>query len=144
MGNVAKLKPWLNKLKFYSFMLEQVCLILLSYVSSGDSELVHRGGFIGFAAFSVVHQLVTCALLRQLHSSMPGGTTYSYNLKVMCMLLSIISIGLAGPIYLRHELYCEDYVFSIFAICEWIFVFLNITFHSTEMIDTRFWQVQVV
>jgi hypothetical protein len=47
--------------------LAQVCLLLLTNVSSSDNLLMHEGGFVGFLVFSMLHKGTCVYLFRWAH-----------------------------------------------------------------------------
>eukprot|EP00937_MAST-01D_sp_MAST-1D-sp2_P002384 g2384.t1 len=118
--------------------LENLCLVLLSYVSSSDYFPAHMVGFVGFAVANVLHMGATMALMRSaygddaLSASARDGLAavpaLCWRWRLRCMVANYALIAAAAYLYVRHEARCEPYVYSLFGVCEWSFVVTNILF----------------
>jgi len=58
-----------------------------------------------------------------------------------CFCVNYVSVCGMVCFYLRHQRYCEPYVFSWFAVCEWVFVGSNMAFLSAIFLDGAHWSV---
>lgn len=58
-----------------------------------------------------------------------------------CLHVNYASVCGMVCFYLRHQQYCEPYVFSCFAVCEWVFVGSNMAFLSAIFLDGAHWSV---
>jgi hypothetical protein len=59
----------------------------------------------------------------------------SRNSKIFLLLIYIASFLTSLYFYIRHNTYCEPYIFSYFSLCEYVTVLTNITFHSLVLKD---------
>lgn len=128
----------LNDAKLVLALAEQGCLLLLTGFSSADDLSMHELGFGGFAACSAAHQVVTVALMmRAGPDALSPAHRASYIWKVRAMVAHLISGVFVVLFFVRHVQHCENYVYSLFAMAEWVFVLSNICFHCSAYIDFR-------
>mmetsp|Transcript_5889 Transcript_5889/g.9132 ORF Transcript_5889/g.9132 Transcript_5889/m.9132 type:complete len:352 (+) Transcript_5889:32-1087(+) len=141
-----------------AYYLENLCLVGLTCVSSSEHYRVHELCFIFWGVFSITHMIalsIMCVMdlqgrrnsLRLLQSSSsnqsPKQLTYAKQLAaqiarrtryfvVKSLLIStyIFMFGMAAYLFIRHNSFCEDGIYSMFALCEWTIVAINITFHG--------------
>jgi len=59
----------------------------------------------------------------------------SYQYKIMLMIGAYTSLILALYFYYRHNAYCEPGVYTLFALSEYAFVFINVLYHGTIGLD---------
>ncbi|CAH3115071.1 hypothetical protein pdam_00006730 [Pocillopora damicornis] len=124
---------WFSLLNFVNgalHLVENGALLTLTYISSTDNFDVHEGSFIVFMASAILFMLLTCILFR-LTATQPM-TDEEYKLfkrKVGTMSFNCCSFGLAVYFYLRHNWYCEPYMYTLFALSEYLTVVSNIAFH---------------
>jgi len=59
----------------------------------------------------------------------------SLSYKTTLVKVSFTSAVLASYFYWRHNEYCEPYVYSMFAVCEYIIVVSNMIYHGLAALD---------
>ncbi|KAM9846529.1 post-GPI attachment to proteins factor 2 [Aulostomus maculatus] len=113
-------------------------LLLLTYVSSTETYIVHKNGFIVFTASSLLHMLLTCRLWHVIsrHSVNPEETK-SYRWKVRLFLFNVSCCLAAAYFFRRHNELCEPGVYTLFALFEYLVVFSNMAFHITIIWDFK-------
>ncbi|XP_077396560.1 acyltransferase PGAP2-like [Festucalex cinctus] len=124
---------------------ENLGLLLLTYVSSSETDFVHKKGFILFIVSSFVYMLVTCHLWKAIKKfSLNPEDAKSHHWKVRLLILNLCFCAFAGFFYIKHNLYCESGSYTLFALFEYMIVFSNMTFHLTAAWDFRRREVMVV
>jgi len=115
---------------------ENIALLLLSYISSTDNYAIHEFSFITFIASSQLYMILSCSLYKKVHNKQwMQGSAKSYWYKLRLWLVNVLSLIFAAYFFYRHNTYCEPGVYSIFALCEYSVVFSNIAFHWTACMD---------
>ncbi|GMR41827.1 hypothetical protein PMAYCL1PPCAC_12022 [Pristionchus mayeri] len=119
----------LSRLTLLFYLIEILSLLSLTFFDSTSYHFYHVLSFTSFGIFSVLHMI--------LHTSIVSNLTVrrSIRLKRRCLISSLVCISFCFLLFLRHNSYCEPYVFSLFAAFEYSFVLSNIAFHSTFRFD---------
>ncbi|XP_030010847.1 acyltransferase PGAP2 [Sphaeramia orbicularis] len=134
----------LSGLALVCSLAENTGLLLLTYVSSTETYTVHKNGFIVFIASSLLHMLITCRLwqVNRKYSVNPEELT-SYRWKVRLFLFNVSCCLAAAYFFRRHNKYCEQGVYTLFALFEYLVVLSNMAFHLTAFWDFRSKEVMV-
>jgi hypothetical protein len=115
---------------------EVVFLLLLTSISSIDDYYLHKMCFIGFVVCGVTYMMMSTWLFD--YSGRRRTTSLcerSFQYKVLCCTGLCVSLLCAMYFFYRHNTYCEPGVYTLFALCEYGVVVLNILFHSTLYYD---------
>ncbi|ODM95679.1 Post-GPI attachment to proteins factor 2, partial [Orchesella cincta] len=117
-------------------VLENMGLIGLTYVSSKENYRIHEKCFIIFMVSSELYMLIMCALLYR-SRNIPATSMETKSLKVKwgLVILNLVSFALAGYAFVRHNTYCEEGMYTVFAFLEYLVVLTNMGFHMTAYWD---------
>jgi len=126
-SRVAEWKKLLVNISTFSNVLEITGLLLLTIVSSKENNDVHKFGFAIFMIGGVTHMILTCLLSR--HNDFKHSKIIRK--RKLTVAVHIISFVAALGFFYRHNKYCEPYVYTFFALCEYIIILSNIEFHTT-------------
>ncbi len=149
----------LIRVAFLFHSIELTSLLLLTYVSSVEIFSIHKLSFVTFVASSLLYMLLTVIThfwplkKRNEHSynliSVDSNNDQARigavlpdqaNLRSRQLKLSIITVYIccllaALYFYIRHNLQCEPYVYSMFALFEYLTVLANIAYHTVIFYD---------
>lgn len=133
----------LINISFVFHFIELTALLLLTYVSSTEIFLIHMLSFIIFIFSSTVYMALTIFsyswLQSQEHLGLDASVTHreakSKRYKIRMLIFYVVSFLISLFFYIRHNLYCEPYVYSLFSFFEYLTVLANIGFHSIIFYD---------
>uniref|UniRef100_A0A131XWX1 Putative fgf receptor activating protein n=1 Tax=Ixodes ricinus TaxID=34613 RepID=A0A131XWX1_IXORI len=120
---------WLN-------VVENLCLLGLTNVSSSENYPIHEKMFVTFMVSALLYMLVSCFIPTVAFKHMLSQVERkSLRTKKQLMITSVFCSLLATYFFLRHNWYCEPGVYTFFALAEYIVVLCNIGFHMTAYWD---------
>ncbi|XP_017694376.1 PREDICTED: post-GPI attachment to proteins factor 2 [Lepidothrix coronata] len=107
-------------------LLENVALLILTYVSSSENYAIHENAFIVFISSALGHMLLTCILWRMTkkHTVSPEGGA-----------LQTPSPGGRSSHVLPSPAVFPPAVYTVFAFLEYLVVLSNMAFHMTAFWD---------
>lgn len=117
-------------------VMENLCLLVLTYVSSTENHDLHELVFISFLVFSIAYMLSTLFIFNysgRRRTSSGGEKSFQY--KLLLFLVNVSALLSSAYFFYRHNAYCEPGVYTLFASCEYIVVVTNILFHGTLYFD---------
>ncbi|KAH8294196.1 hypothetical protein KR054_009341, partial [Drosophila jambulina] len=126
----------LGVLAFFLNVVEVLALVCLSFWTSSDHYQTHKYAFLIFIACSESYMLISCFLYR----NAPGAgllplEAKSLRYKRNLFSVNVVSFGLAGYCFIRHNSDCEAGVYTFFALFEYVVVLTNIGFHAIAAWD---------
>ena len=125
-------------LAYVAFILEIVevsCLLGLSMVSSVENYPIHEKFFLTFLWTSIFYQLLCAFVLPRLLSRRGTHHRRSLDVKRKCCYVTLICTVICGITFYRHNSHCEPYMYTGFALAEYLIVLCNIVFHGTAFYD---------
>ncbi|XP_020490560.2 post-GPI attachment to proteins factor 2 [Labrus bergylta] len=126
-------------------ILENLSLLLLTYVSSSETFFVHKEGFLLFIVSSIIHMMITCRLWKAIKKySLNPEDAKSHHWKVRFLFFNVSCCAFAGFFYWKHNMYCESGSYTFFALFEYLVVFSNMAFHLTAVWDFKTREVMVI
>ncbi|KAH8375140.1 post-GPI attachment to proteins factor 2-like [Drosophila serrata] len=126
----------LGFLAYFLNVVEVLALVCLSFWSSSTSYKTHRNAFLLFIACSESYMLISYLLFRNaagvgLLSLEAKSLRYKRNL----FLVNVLSFGLAGYCFVRHNSHCEKGIYTFFALFEYVVVLTNMGYHTIASWD---------
>uniref|UniRef100_A0A1I7ZKN9 Frag1/DRAM/Sfk1 family-domain-containing protein n=1 Tax=Steinernema glaseri TaxID=37863 RepID=A0A1I7ZKN9_9BILA len=133
--------PRLHEVARYAYLicgvLEIVFLVGLSAIGERESIRLHVIFFYIFGAFGLgFFAANTVCHANSLYYLNPYGKT-SYNLKITIGVLYVISVPILLGSFLLYWKKCITFMYEVFALSEYVDVFLNIAFHGCAFLDIR-------
>jgi len=127
---------WLIQVTICFNLLELVSLLGLTLVSSQEDFDTHKACFVTFGISGLIYFVLTCILWSYCGVALETNEEiHSFKVK-KSMLKLYFGFGiLMSYLYYRHNEYCEDYVYSLFCLCEYAIVIANMIFHYTAKHD---------
>jgi len=117
-------------------LIEIICLLLLTFISSMDDYVLHKISFISFIVAAMAYMYISTWLFdysgRRRTTSL-GEVSFQY--KVLCCVASTVSLVLSLYFFYRHSRYCEPGIYTLFSLSEYSVIVFNILFHSTVYYD---------
>ncbi|KAE9556071.1 hypothetical protein FO519_000705 [Halicephalobus sp. NKZ332] len=117
-------------------IMENIFLLLLTSISSVEDYGWHKASFAGFVICSLVYMILSTYLYDlsgRRRTNILGEKSFQY--KLVCCSAETVLLFLASYCFYRHNAYCEPFVYSMFALCEYAIIIFNILFHSTAHYD---------
>ncbi|KAJ8964182.1 hypothetical protein NQ317_012323 [Molorchus minor] len=122
---------WIGQVAFFLNVVENLALIILSFFTSSKFYAVHEKAFITFIVGSEMYMVLTCILQRRYKKQ----SRVSYKWKKRFLVTNMVCILVAVYFFMRHNSLCEPYVYTLFALSEYIVVLSNMAFHLTAYFD---------
>ncbi|KAJ8937268.1 hypothetical protein NQ314_011974 [Rhamnusium bicolor] len=122
---------WIGQIAFFLNIVENVALIILSFFTSSKFYAVHEKAFITFILGSEMYMILTCIL----QSRYKKQSRVSFKWKKRFLITNLMCIFSAVYFFMRHNSLCEPYVYTLFALSEYIVVLSNMAFHLTAYFD---------
>ncbi|CAI9593206.1 unnamed protein product [Staurois parvus] len=123
-------------LNFLLNVVEILCLLLLTYVSSNENHGIHQLAFSFFMFFSLSHMITTLLIWKRTRRfSVSSEERRSYTYKKHLFFFNIVAFFISLVVYIRHNVYCEPGAYTIFALLEYLVVLSNMGFHMTAWWD---------
>ncbi|XP_064637466.1 post-GPI attachment to proteins factor 2-like isoform X2 [Lineus longissimus] len=133
-----KLYRFLLKLNFMLYMIENACLIGVTYISNTDNYPVHEMIFVVFMVSSLCYMLLTSIIYQWSKGPLEKWTHLE---KFSCKCKWYLWIGIMSCtaallfFFYKHRVLCEPGALSKFAVFEYIIVVMNIGYHGTLYVD---------
>jgi hypothetical protein len=121
---------------FASNILEICGLLALSFATSREDYTSHKIGFILFIACSSFYLCSSYTIVRHLWWAVRSkNEEKSLVVKKIIVVMYLVTLAMALYFFYRHNKFCEPGVYSIFSICEYLIVLLNMSYHCTAFYD---------
>ena len=109
------------KLNYYLNLTEILSLLTLSLVSSSDIFILHAAAFSIFILTSLISMTLVTYYIKDVRNQ---------EFKRNIVTISWCCVFLAAYFYNRHNEYCEPFIYSGFAVCEYLVVGCNMAWHG--------------
>lgn len=119
-------------------VLEVLGLAGLSVITSKQNLPFHASCFATFLIASELYMILQCFLQSRRTSKTQGpsnGENKSLKIKKILTKLVLTCSGVLVYTYFRHEAYCEEGVYTVFALIEYIVILSNMGFHGCSFWD---------
>lgn len=126
------------KIAFVFHIIELTSLLILTYVSSVEIFFIHMISFVLFLITSSIYMILTILtyfLPRDL--TLTQNELSSRNLKLFIFLFYLGCFISSLYFYIRHNRFCEPYIYSYFSLFEYLTVLTNIAYHSMIIYDLK-------
>lgn len=127
----------LSKVDMFAHVIENLLLYILTMVSSNDDHLIHVLAFAFFMLFAHISMVTHLQVLKHARIRFTEYETKTYNLRKFFGISHFLVFMTAIYLYWRHNQYCEDGVFSVFGMCEFTVIVMNILYHSVELFEFK-------
>ncbi|KAH8251790.1 hypothetical protein KR038_008597 [Drosophila bunnanda] len=129
-------RQFLGVVAYFLNVVEVLALVCLSFWSSSTQYKTHRNAFLIFIACSESYMLISYLLYRNAEGAgLLPLEAKSLKYKRNLFLVNVVSFGLAGYCYVRHNSHCEKGVYTFFALFEYVVVLTNIGYHTIASWD---------
>ncbi|KAI5635544.1 frag1/DRAM/Sfk1 family domain-containing protein [Phthorimaea operculella] len=120
--------------------IENLALVGLTYWPSTLYYSHHEFCFKTFIATSILYMLITYVMLTRCRKrpNLTNSEKKSLKIKLRAFVTNVASFIFVAYFFLRHNRLCEPYVYSMFALSEYVLVVSNIAFHLTTLYDRQF------
>jgi len=129
-----KLYRWIQILNSSIHFLELTFLLLLTYISSNEKKWLHESGFFGFIICSLIHMLTTILIdfywPRTKSDCVSEKDKYFRSKRFRWFICNIVCLFCSLCFFVRHNQYCEPYVYTMFCFFEYFVILTNIAYHS--------------
>jgi len=115
--------------------LENLSLVVLTYISSTEIYWIHEKSFIFFLIFAYLHYYIDTYIRYKSTQPATNQEKNLHRLKMFLIILGSLLVIDSAYWFRRHNAYCENGVYSIFALHEWTIVLLNVIYHTSNYFD---------
>ncbi|XP_023023985.1 post-GPI attachment to proteins factor 2 [Leptinotarsa decemlineata] len=122
---------WIAQVAFSLNLIENIALVLLSFFTSSQSYAVHEKAFVTFIIGSEMYMILTCFLQGRFKKQ----SRISLKWKKRFLIMNMAGIVASVYFFLRHNSFCEPYIYTLFALSEYVVVLSNMAFHITAHYD---------
>ncbi|XP_014214509.1 post-GPI attachment to proteins factor 2 isoform X2 [Copidosoma floridanum] len=100
------------------------------------AQAIHKIAFMTFLFMSLIHMILSYLVAKTCcNVTKDTNSITSLRWKFNSLILNVIAIVLACYFFYRHNKYCEPFVYSLFALAEYVVVVTNMAFHVTAAHD---------
>lgn len=132
--------PWFHQTVMLTVVLHTVeiaSLLVLSFVTSSQNYYIHEKSFITFISIGIISMILQLVLRRWCYNwtRLPNYLHKQWIYQLTLFSVYIFLLFLAAYLFLRHNHYCEPYVYSLFALSEYLIVVTNIWLNCQFALD---------
>ncbi|KAL7304880.1 hypothetical protein TKK_0002685 [Trichogramma kaykai] len=126
----------LTRLALVTYVIENTSLVTLSFWTSNENYALHKLSFMIFLFTSFIYMNVSYIIATMCRSTTREvHDIISLKWKLRALISNLAGIILACYFFYRHNKYCEPFVYSLFALAEYLVVLTNMGFHVTAAYD---------